>query len=151
MRALLPPGDRRGPVQSVMSRSYCDRLSSRGSLRPGRWAGAIQDLELALMGSWLIASVLSACVVLAALVLPERVVLSAGLLLQVSHQEGACVLCGMTRALVAIGNGNVSEALALQRGSIAFVVAVLASCVAAAVVLLRRVRGATSRDSSARA
>lgn len=104
-----------------------------------------QDLELALLCSWLIVSALTACAVLATWVLPERLVFSAGHLLQVSHDSGPCFLCGMTRALVAIGKGNVSEALALNRWSLAVLGAILASGLAAAALLLRRVRCATCR------
>lgn len=95
--------------------------------------------------SWLIVSVVSVCVVLGALVLPERVVLSAGHFLQAPHEHGPCLLCGMTRALVALGNGNVPEALALQRWSPFVPVAALASCLAATALLIRRLRRATSR------
>jgi hypothetical protein len=122
-----------------MSRGCAEGGALELASRRDSWAQVNQDLRLALLCSWLIASALSACVILAALILPERVVFSAGRWLQVSHHDGPCMLCGMTRALVALGKGNVADALALQRWSLAVVGGVLASCLLATALLIRRV------------
>jgi hypothetical protein len=107
----------------------------------------MRDLEQALFWSWLLLSLVGACVVLAALVLPEHWVLFAGRTLQAPHEHGACPLCGMTRALVAIGDGNFSRALGLNRWSLVFVGIVLVSGLAAAAALIRRVRSVATRAS----
>lgn len=105
----------------------------------------MRDLEQALFWSWLLVSALSTSAVVAALALPDRWVLLAGRALQTPHEHGACVLCGMTRALVAIGNGSWSQALDLNRWSLVFVGVVLISGLAALAALLRRVRNVMAR------
>jgi hypothetical protein len=134
-------------MKHVMSCRSGDGPSVKASFGRSTWAPAIQDLERALISSWLIISALSASIFLAALALPERVFLSAGLVLQVPHHDSPCMLCGMTRALVAVANGDLGRALALNRWSIVFLGTVFAGCLSIAALVIRRVRCLASRRS----
>jgi uncharacterized protein DUF2752 len=121
-------------------RGYYILAAVIGAIGPrSQWAPAHSDLARALLWSWLLLSALGTCAVVAAFALPEQLVLSAGRALQAPH-DAPCVLCGMTRALVALGQGQLTQALAFNRGAIVLVPTVFVSCLSATALLIHRVR-----------
>jgi hypothetical protein len=95
----------------------------------------VKDLRLALTWVWLLVSALLPLAVVAAILFPERTLLSASLALQSAHDDGPCVLCGMTRAIVALAAGDLSGALAHNRWSFSALSIAAVSCTLAALQL----------------
>lgn len=91
---------------------------------------------------WLIVSLSTLLVMAAPFVLPDRAILSMGRTLSSSHAStGACPLCGMTRAFMAIARGDLDGAQAHNRGAILLYAALLFNGAMAVVFWTGKVRG----------
>ena len=110
----------------------------------------MKDLRRALTWVWLLLSAVLPLALAAALLLPERSLLSASASLQSAHEQGPCVLCGMTRALLALAHGDLSGALAHQRWSVFALCVAVASCGWAARQLAHAARSAAANDPCSR-
>jgi hypothetical protein len=79
----------------------------------------IQDIRKAILWSWLIVSASLLLILAAVFIIPDRTVLSWSASVQVPHQDGAaCLLCGMTRAFLALSHGLPGEAMWLNPWSV---------------------------------
>tara|TARA_B100001123_G_C14652775_1_gene766323 strand:- start:114 stop:512 length:399 start_codon:yes stop_codon:yes gene_type:complete len=77
-----------------------------------------RQVGMAFAFSWLILSLGMACAILSPFFLGEEFILSIAGKLQHGHPQATCPMCGMTRAFIAIANGNPDQAVQLNRGSI---------------------------------
>ncbi len=79
-----------------------------------------QEVKVAIASVWLITSAFLSSVLIAPHLLSEIALLSVSAALQSPHHEhGPCFLCGMTRAFLAISRGDLTEAAAFHRWSVA--------------------------------
>ena len=76
-----------------------------------------RDVKLAFVVVWLIVSGIAAAAVAAPWLSSPETLLSLSARCQSASHTGACALCGMSRAFVAISEGNWSEARTLNSAS----------------------------------
>jgi len=95
----------------------------------------------AFTAAWLILSAVGLLALLAALLLPEGVLLSVGEALRSeAHGPDPCVLCGMTRAFAAMARGDLTRAVEIHRGSVPLAGILFANAVLAGLHVATRIR-----------
>lgn len=100
------------------------------------------ELVPALAASWLLLSLFGATAVLAPLVLPARVVLSAlPACSSVARGHGPCPACGLTRGFVHVARGELGAASRSHRWALPLYFALSANSVVASAFAIRRLRG----------
>jgi hypothetical protein len=100
-----------------------------------------QEMKIAIAAAWLIISAILLSVFIAPYLLSENALLSASGAFQLSHyDQEPCLLCGMTRAFVAISRGNLVEAVTFNDWSVALYGILLANELSAAIFLVSRIR-----------
>ncbi len=88
----------------------------------------VEDLRRAVLVAWLVITASGLLVLGAFHLLPADALLAlAGRLQLAAHDRDPCVLCGMTRGLLALARGHVEQAIAWNRWSIVFYGVVLAN------------------------
>lgn len=91
------------------------------------------ELRTAFTVVWLIVSGALSSAIAAPFLLSQDTVLSLGAALQSqAHDQGTCALCGMTRAFVAISEGDFARAFLLNPGSIPLYLAIAVNSLCAA-------------------
>lgn len=122
--------------------------------RPDRHAAAAgpvlgvprAELASALFASWLVLSLFGAMAVLAPLVLPPRVVLSAlPVCSSVARGEGPCPTCGLTRGFVHVARGELPAASRSHPLALPLYFALAVNSVLASASAIRRLRGPRRR------
>lgn len=110
-----------------------------------------QEVRVALTSTWLLVSAALLSVLMAPHLLSESTILSvSGALASPHHGQEPCLLCGMTRAFMAISRGNLAEAVTFHRWSVALYGTLLANQVMAAFFLSSRMRKRSSWHRAAR-
>jgi hypothetical protein len=100
-----------------------------------------QEIRLAITSAWLIISAMLLTMFAAPHLMSESTLLSASGAFQLSHHEQEpCLLCGMTRAFIAISRGNLAEAVSFNGLSVALYGVLLANELSAAIFLASRIR-----------
>lgn len=113
-----------------------------------------REVRVAAFAVWGIVTLAGVVALGAPFVLPEDRVLAAGAALQTPHAPGeTCALCGMTRASLALAQGNIEAALAFNRGSLLLYGFFALNAVTFGAVLARwpRVRGSSVARREGRA
>ncbi len=78
-----------------------------------------QEMKIAIASVWLIVSAILLAVIIAPYFIHESALLTASGFCQLSHQhQETCLLCGMTRAFIAISQGHFAEAFTLNQWSL---------------------------------
>jgi hypothetical protein len=94
---------------------------------------------------WLILSVGAAALLSALYVLPENTILELSRLARLpNHGDHACPFCGMTRAFLAISNGDPGRAASLNRGALPLCASLVLNEALAALYCARRSWAAVS-------
>jgi len=93
-----------------------------------------------LCACWLGLSALILAVLAAPYLLPHPGILSAAARLSVPHEGGPCMLCGMTRAFLAISNGEIYEGLRCNPASVKLYAGLVVNEAAALFLCIRWAR-----------
>ena len=106
-----------------------------------------QQVRTALISVWLVVSAVTLVVVSASCVLPEGGLESVAAACQLPPGDRErCLLCGMTRAFVAISDGDLDRANAFNRGSVGLYGIFVGNGVLAVAFVSRRARRWCSSD-----
>src|SRR4030066_2199807 len=110
-------------------------------MRQGQKRMIAQEIRVAITSVWLIISAILLTMFIALYLLSESTLLSASGALQLSHHDQEpCLLCGMTRAFIAISRGNLADAVTFNDWAVALYDIFLANELSTAILLASLIR-----------
>jgi hypothetical protein len=100
-----------------------------------------QEMKVAITSVWLIISAILMIMFITLYLLPESALLAASGAFQLPHHDQKqCLLCGMTRAFIAISRGNLADAVTFNNWSVTLYGMFLVNELSTAIFLASRIR-----------